>query len=348
MALTTFEPTSTNRCNISGDGDVYGPGIRLCYYLQWLSVILTPYLTPSSSHKHPDPRQHKYKYTNPDLSSIRITTLILTISIYTTTLITLTKTALLIPEYHIIYSLTLLLPLGYLSLPIPTLLSKPSSHPTKTTTKIQISTPTLITQCLLWILITLIQPPLWFLLADHGSIPNCNIYVFLVFGGVSIYSRTWRTVFKIGSVLSAVACLFTILKGGLWVWGRVCSRIDFEDESEGEVEKGGEGKDEMREKEVEEMNQVLRWPLTAFQLATGILAIAQTEMTIRINGIDVPASLATTGQMIPLVTGVATLLATVGQGVWSWVLLVRKRGEKVKKMKNSSGGSEDSELSKVV
>ena len=48
-ALTQFDPADPTSCKIIGDPDIYGPGIRISFYLQWVSLMLAIWLAPETT-----------------------------------------------------------------------------------------------------------------------------------------------------------------------------------------------------------------------------------------------------------------------------------------------------------
>ncbi|KAH8646470.1 hypothetical protein BGZ60DRAFT_535607 [Tricladium varicosporioides] len=335
LAFTSFEPNSGNPCRIKGDIDIYGPGIRLCCYLQWISIILTPYLLPPSSQKH-------FPY-------IRTTANGLIIAIYATTLANLPRSlnptnincltsqlsvptqpkpgSLIILEAQLIYSLTFLLPFSLI--PTSPLLFRKSRY-------------SLLIQAVLGLMINFAQPWLWFKAVEMGRLEACDVKVFMLVVPVGVYGK-WETVFKVVSVLCAVLGFVMMIGGLLWAWNQwkrqsdenaakdiLRHNSDFIEDG-GFIwmaciqgQKGGDAVSRLpnsREEQdcEDDVQKMLRWPFAAAKLLSGSLAIIQTELMIRINHIDASAPLTSSGQMIALVMGIVSLLVTLGSGLLFFV-----------------------------
>ncbi|KAH8647594.1 hypothetical protein BGZ60DRAFT_227661 [Tricladium varicosporioides] len=324
-ALTYFDhprtdPTGANPCHILGDIDVYGLGYRLSFYLQWLSMVLAPYLLPPESQLH-------------FLAIFRTTTNALTIAVFANTLNTLSFTPpspqpysgpLIILETHIIYTLAFLLPLSLVPI-------SPSA--------LRASKYSLLTQATLGCMIVFAQPWLWFIGIDIGKRAGCDVKVFLLVGHVTIYNKGWSIAFKVGSILSVLAATHIVLKGLNWIrnWltenkaKRAWSSNDIEraGDSAGRLEPrlDGEGsalRSFSNDQKEETPTIWVKLLLTGFQLISGGVAILQTEMTIRINDVDLYAPLRSSGQMIPFVIGVVTILVTFGKGLLLFVAWCEK------------------------
>ncbi|KAH8647603.1 hypothetical protein BGZ60DRAFT_521269 [Tricladium varicosporioides] len=290
--LTTFTPAppnSTSICFIKGDADVYGPGIRISYYLQWFSVLLATHIAPT---------QIQYS---------RYASNIVTISVLASTFFSFRHKSgsgsheenLIALEYPILYSLVFVLTLGF----IPTserLLRKSRGN--------------IATMGVFWAVIVFIQCWLWFKGVDMGKKEGCILRVYFLFWEVNIYNSKWRTFFQMESVVTtAIGAIFMLLKflKHCVKFGRIMKAIFRNDQS---IPR--ENSSIVDDKAGEE---IARWILTGFLLLLGVIAIMQVERTIKINSIDLKVSLTDSGQFIPLVAGIWTVLATLGSWLMAWM-----------------------------
>ncbi|KAH6665972.1 hypothetical protein B0J14DRAFT_204419 [Halenospora varia] len=341
-ALTYFAPTRTNPCRIGGDIDIYGPGARIGYYLQWLSIFLAIYILPKSS-------QAYY------LPIFRVTTTVLAVAILITTVTNLIRSSdtspespfgpvptqldtppLIILDAHIIYSLIFLLPMSLFPI------SFDAIHESKYS---------LFAQMLVAWITNLAQPWLWFKGVKLGNKEGCDVRIALIMGSVSVYNTAWERLFRGASVIAVILVIVAVFTVSikLWTWRdvekerEIMKRMGLEHNaamvraireiSAAEKEEGEDSNNSATSsrtivklrivelepvKEAKKVEGMLRWPLMVRQVLGGGLAIVQTEMTIRTSGIEFETVLTSSGQMVALVIGVATLLITLGHGVSSW------------------------------
>ncbi|KAH6665976.1 hypothetical protein B0J14DRAFT_204911 [Halenospora varia] len=309
--LTTFAPAppnSTSICDIKGDVDVYGPGIRFSYYLQWFSVLLATHIAPT---------QIQYS---------RFASNIITVSVLVNTFFSFRHKSgsgsheenLIALEYPILYSLVFVLTLGF----IPT-----------SAKRLRKSRGSIAILRVFWAIVVFAQCWLWFKGMDIGKKEGCVLHVYFLFWKVNIYNWKWRTVFKIQSVVTtlvgAVFMPHKFLKH--WATLRRITKAIFgnhqnvpNETSSIEVDKPGE--------------KIARWALTSFLLFFGVIAIIQVEMTIKVNTIGLKVSLTDSGQLVPLVAGIWAVLATFGSWLMAWMEGRYREKEK----------SQDSEIRQIV
>ncbi|KAI9778730.1 MAG: hypothetical protein M1839_007961 [Geoglossum umbratile] len=185
VANTRFNSTEGS-CEILGDADVYGPGIRLGYYLQWVAVLFATWMAPDQA------------------KTARTAANIITIAVFANTFRGATHGSLVAAEWWIVLWLTLVLSL----LNFPT--DKVSFNQ---------STGSIGVMLLLWCMITSAQPWLYFRGLDNGHKTGCVVKVFF-FTGINVYNHVWRTFWKIGSVIECLVGFSFFLGGiGVILWG---------------------------------------------------------------------------------------------------------------------------------
>lgn len=180
-AYSTFADGPGN-CQIIGDPDVYGLGIRLNYYIQWVAVVFASWIAPDQ------------------VQTAQFTSSIVTISVYTNTFHGVMYGSLIAAEWWIVYSMTFVLTLGYI----------PTSR-----TSLQSSAYSLRFLGLLWYMIIFAECWVWFKGVDIAHKEGCVIKVFAIFFEVDVYNNRWRTFFKIQSVASCIVGII-FLPGGLF------------------------------------------------------------------------------------------------------------------------------------
>jgi hypothetical protein len=179
LILALISPAATyskfadgpGNCQIIGDPDVYGLGIRLSYYIQWAAVVFASWVAPD--------------LVQPALLS----SIIVTISVYANTFRGVTYGSLIAAEWWIVYFMTFGLTLGYI----------PTSR-----TSFQSSAYSLGVLSLLWSMIIFAECWVWFKGVDIAYKEGCVIKVFAIFFEVNVYNNRWRTFFKIQSVASCI------------------------------------------------------------------------------------------------------------------------------------------------
>ncbi|CZR58246.1 uncharacterized protein PAC_08137 [Phialocephala subalpina] len=257
-----------NNCQVIGNADVYGIGIRLNYYLQWAAIVVATWIAP--------------KQVEPG----RLNSHIVTISVYTNTFIGVAHGSLIVVEWWIVYFMTFVLTLGFV--PVNTVLLKRPIY-------------NLGFLGLLWSMIIFAACWLWFKGVDIDHKDGCMVKVFLFFFKVNVDNKKWRTIFEIGSVISCFVGTIFLLVSLFRVYIYAFRR-------KGDGRSEGESRDEKG-------SFYVKSGLTAFQLLFGAISILQIEMTMKINNVDVSASpLVSSGQLIPFVMGICTLVAVFAAG----------------------------------
>jgi hypothetical protein len=276
-AATPFASFPPKSCSIRGDPDIYGVGIRLNYYLQYVSLLLLPYLSSS-------PESYA-------LQATLQTTNILTISIYTCTLLTLSPSTLVALEWWILYFLTFMPFIGFVS--NKTILMKRSVAGLGFTG-------------FLWCTLSFAGCWVWFVGVDYGQRAGCEVKLFFFFHAINLSDKIWRIIFKIASVVACVLGVFVLGSYFIRFWNKVTKK-----ECDVEVKDidtpAGIGDND---------TGVLRVGMTMFQLLFGIFAIVQVEMTLKSNHVDLPGSpISAMGQLIPFVGGIYTFIVVLYSGL---------------------------------
>jgi hypothetical protein len=256
-------------CQILGDSDVYGLGIRLNYYLQWAAIVFATWIAPEQ------------------VEPARLTSNVVTIAVYVNTFLGVRHDSLIAAEWWIVYFMTFVLTLGFI--PTSTILLRKSIY-------------SFGFLGLLWSMIIFAECWVWFKGVDIGHRDGCIVKIYFLFFKVNVENKTWRTMFKIESI---VAC---VVGAGVLLYGLFLLYSGWFGEK---VDDGGTTKAKNEKATIYTLNGMLM----AFQLVTGALAILQIEMTLKINDIDIQgAPLTSSGQLIPFVAGIFTLAATFGAG----------------------------------
>ena len=155
---------------------------------------------------------------------------------------------------------------------------------------------------MLWSLILFVNCWVWFRGADLGRKDGCDVKIWLFFRAFSLYGSGTRLAFRILSALGAAAGLVTALCGTAALGWNIA--IAF---AHGNKE-GDEESDQPQGVKAAMLS-------TATILIFGAVAITETEMTIRSNDIEFAEHLGSSGQLLPFVLGILTLVVTAGTGL---------------------------------
>ena len=316
-AATRYAEGSGN-CEIVGDADVYGLGIRLNYYLQWVAVVFATWIAQEQ------------------VEPARLLSYSVTVSVYVNTFLNVSHGSLVAVEWWIVYSMTFVLTLGFI--------------PTKTI----LSNRTWFSFGILgfiWLMIVADQLWVWFKGVDVGHKEGCAVKVFVLFCTVNVENPKWRAVLRTGSVVACVLGVGFLVLGifrlgrsmlgkqgdnaihnrtvvdnggnGSATDGRVggCRTADENRSDENRSDEnrsdenivGDRAGDDMSESDrsvddKEDDTWTLKAGITVFQFIFGAFAIVQVEMTMKINNVDVSTTpLTSSGQLISFVAGIFLL-----------------------------------------
>ncbi|KAH8897665.1 hypothetical protein GQ53DRAFT_884401 [Thozetella sp. PMI_491] len=280
-------------CELVGDSDLYGPGVRVSYYLFLTSAILAV-----MTHK-----------TGPIIDCAKAVN-ILTFSILVVLIRNTTQGSFVAIEWFLTYPVILITFFGTLAaLPI---------HEHR---------GTLLCFGFVLTLLTAVQPWLYWTRMYQGRNEACPTLYWL-FGTRDFFGPTWTMFFKVFSILSCVAGVVIFLIFGViaaWNSAREC------------LQPAQAARDEemMRlypnpefvypvypppPQPPKTSRIVLRVSGIFLLISAGVLTIAMTEKTLRLNNItfqDTPID--STGQLIPFVGSLLTLGSTI------WACLCGKR-----------------------
>lgn len=280
--------TQTPDCRINGDPDVFSPGLRLSFYLQWAALVLQVFC--------------RFEASAATRSAAVTTVSAVTIN----TLRSLYHESLFAVEWSMLYAILNLLVSW--NLPI-----------TDATRRELYKTGG--TYFVLFIILALYQimcPYVVFHAWEYGRQPGCSVKVWTA---IDAYSEGWITFIKIAWVLASVilgtlyltAAFYTLSK---WLasWGFRSTRIS---QLISTLENGldVDGRDVC--------GTGWEWCLRFAALLAGAIGIAFLESTITENRIGFEDTQWTdSGQLVPLLVGVFSLVATVLDAVRAHVQVV--------------------------
>ncbi|KAF2666557.1 hypothetical protein BT63DRAFT_427006 [Microthyrium microscopicum] len=269
-ALTHFASPTT--CLIIGDPDVYGPGIRLSFYLQWAAILLATTVAPSGA------------------SFARTTTNILTISVFANSLRGFSNGGLVAAEWWIVTFLCFFLNLG----------NWPSSRQA-----LRESVASIGVSLCIYAMVMCMECWVWFRGLDigHGrENGDCEVKISVFFHPVDVYDHGWRTAFKVLAAVDMVAALvFAVVGIGILLLSLAVPFFDVEEYMQHWVD----GDDRRM------VSVVVKCLLSVFQMILGAFSIAFVELTIKFNDIQLPQGYTSSGQLIPVLIGVLTLASAV-------------------------------------
>jgi hypothetical protein len=296
-------------CELIGDTDVYGIGVRISFYLNWAAAFIAMMFNMHEEHK-----------------GVRRAINAIAIAVVTNTIINATKGSFANLEWYIVFTLVLVLPF---------LVAIPFSW---TAMKDDILGLSLL--MLLYLIYGVIQPWLYFVIPRQGYKEGCPARIFL-FAPVDLYNPHWVGFTKAMAILSCitsavgipvVCCIILYgLYGGWKKPAKVAKKKPPNDANNGTGAAHNPSDLESHDphdvkKQLADLKKVLK-PLGIFFKIylgfSGASSIAFVEETIRINHIDLSdASIRSTGQLIPFIVGVFSLVAVMWNGIKQW----RKKG----------------------
>ncbi|RPA79102.1 hypothetical protein BJ508DRAFT_416186 [Ascobolus immersus RN42] len=174
-ALSKFredENGAEKTCVIEGDNEIYGRGIRISLYMQWVAAIISTWVCPD-----------QIKWT-------RTGTNIVAFAVIISTLKGGNDGGLLVPELFIVTNLVFTLNLFNIP-PNKALLRK--------------SVASLGAMLGIWSIAFFAAPWVWFKNVEQGRKAGCAVSLWFVFAPVNIYSKGWGVFFKISAVFEVVA-----------------------------------------------------------------------------------------------------------------------------------------------
>lgn len=89
--MTEFDPNDPKSCQIIGDSDIYGIGIRISFYLQWASLMLAIWLAPETT------------------KNIRVSTNIVSVALFINVFRSVNSDSLVLLEFYLVSWMTIIL-----------------------------------------------------------------------------------------------------------------------------------------------------------------------------------------------------------------------------------------------
>jgi hypothetical protein len=271
-------------CDIIGDPDTYGIGVRISFYLNWAAAFLALLFNLHDEHKG----------SRRAINAIAI-------AVVTNTLINTTKGSFAMLEWYIVFTMVLILPIT---------VSVPFSWTAIKDDMIGISC-----LLLLYSIYGVIQPWLYFTIPRQGYKDGCPAKIF-VYAPFSLYNTHWvgftKAMAILGSISSAIFILVFLSSICYGIWDGLRSEPS---QTKDPGRTTSEDPDQIDK-------AVLKWIARVVKLGIGFSggsSIAFVEETIRINHIDLSgAPLTATGQLIPFVVGLFSVVAVMWTCIKRW------------------------------
>ncbi|KAI5777521.1 hypothetical protein EDC01DRAFT_635678 [Geopyxis carbonaria] len=283
-ANTRFASEPADSCQILGDGDVYGLGIRLGFYLQWLSFTLALVFNREEAH------------------SVRVSFNIFSIAVLFNTFLG-AKDSIMVVEWYIVFNMTVILSIVTMFCGV----GPRTSH------------GSLVVSAAICTVANLAQPWLWFKALDSGrdNKLHCPLKVTFLGAPVNAVGRGWVIFNRVVALscisIALIAISFILLlvyssASGTTIsqtWNILKQKLGLPEEEE--VLNDAEA------------NAKANFPLIGIPLMQtlfGLIAILQVELIISRNHIDMSGSpLNASGQLIPFIMGCTTLFRIIWKSV---------------------------------
>ncbi|KAH8803252.1 hypothetical protein F5884DRAFT_861577 [Xylogone sp. PMI_703] len=279
---TTYN-TSTSSCTIVGDPSLYGGGIRSSFYFLFFSGILASLL----------------KFEAELTLARRLYNLISIATIISLYANSAKNDTFLAFEWFLVFILVIL-PL-FVTVPLERLFQRPDK----------------LSLALLFIFYSvffLIQPWVYFFQLSQGQKSGCTATLCVFFSQVDIHDSHWISFLKASSIIAACG-------GFVWICTSLTSiLLGIRKTSTGkDLEKLGDDQGE----KVESFKLPLSWHIGVrfASLFLGCCGIAFVEITLKLNEIHFSSngSLIETGQLIPFLAGLLSLLNTMWGALGLWL-----------------------------
>jgi hypothetical protein len=272
-------------CDIIGDPDTYGIGVRISFYLNWAAAFLALLFNLHDEHKG----------SRRAINAIAIV-------VVTNTLINTTKGSFAMLEWYIVFSMVLILPLTA---------SIPFSW-----TAIKDDIIGISCLLLLYSIYGVIQPWLYFTIPRQGYKDGCPAKIFL-YAPFSVYNTHWVGFTKATAILGSISSAILILVFLSSIYHGILDGLRAEPPQTKDPGKTTSG-------HLEQIinKTVLKWSARYLKVVigfSGASSIAFVEETIRVNHIDLSgAPLTATGQLIPFVVGLFSVVAVMWNCIKRW------------------------------
>jgi hypothetical protein len=285
LAGSRYANDDPKNCQIIGDTNIYGLGIRLAYYLQFTAAVLSPYLAPNQ------------------LSNICLSFGAITLASFAAVYENAVQGYFIAVDWHVTVMLTLGLGLatfffnpGLREVTMPSRLASTVSsiYPVWTGGEIKKSFYGPWGAMSLLIAMDFLTAPWMYWKGNYqANKDDCNVYFYLSIGAfafwVNIYNRKWIIAIKVLSVLGTFLGGLSILYGSrlLLLAGR--TRIT-------------------KEECTDTGSKWMRAVYSFVQLFVGGWTIALIEITLLRNDVDLSGTpITSSGQLIPLLMGALSL-----------------------------------------
>jgi hypothetical protein len=276
-AYTHFDKDQPDKRHLIGDPDVYGIGVRLGFYLQYLALLISLWANPEAA------------------NSVRSGLSIFTLAVFTNVYRTMSwEGSIVMPEILIIGSMTIGLTAS--TLPDFILFTTKNSELSLWWMLGMLCVGTL---SLLWVFFTKL---------NNGLKPDCDVFVLFMFIPIKASNKTWQTFMKVG------ICLVLPGAAGLAIYSPVAfyrhyKKNNFGLGNEGNISEGDIDidcdADSVALQVFMGLVKRIAFFFTFVRLLIAAVSIAQVEYTIKKNQIDMSsAPITSTGQFIPLLIGV--------------------------------------------
>ncbi|KIW17994.1 hypothetical protein PV08_02280 [Exophiala spinifera] len=314
-------------CSFQGNGDMYGLGIRLGFYIQWFSSIFARWLVPTR-HRRPkaeDPMKEEawgLSFSNNIFSAATFTALVI--------LISNDVESLQIVEIYIV----LLLTFGYSLFLIPIYLWRmcTGNNPAWDPTRWPVTTPSPVESVLRFLLISAVAAfQIWFWGARVPQLDglHCSEYGYLM-TKVRLNLPAMRVINLLLYIAVLIFCLYFLFR---WIPGPM------PEDPQAKKRRKQEARDKYSF--IRRRRKILLQNIgIVLSLVVAVTVVAATELTIKWNHIQGVNSLASAGQSIPFAIGVALFIR-----IWYVYLFKEPDPEGQEHRKPQDGDSDDSSWS---
>lgn len=305
VAKTIYTNSTPDPCQITGDVDVYGIGIRLNFYLQWGATFLAILLNLGE-----------------DARSIRIGSNIVIIAILTNLFMGLSSNSIIMIEYFIVLGLVLFM----IFFNFPAMFEEVENTDMEMGIKL-----------ILIAVYTCLNPWLFFKGFGYGLKDGCRAYIW-AYQNIDVTSQRWLSfgrifgcmAIPIGSICGATGLhrLYKGIREGL---------IQKESKGQEHSKKVKSGilriilnpTQAFGDEHEDHVRRYMRWFFAFVHLSVGAIFIASIEETILVNGIDLSAAkLTDSGQFIPLLAGIMGLVCVLWSAIKENVGINKRKEEK--------------------
>ncbi|KAK0732037.1 hypothetical protein B0H67DRAFT_92649 [Lasiosphaeris hirsuta] len=271
MQVTHYE---TGSCQIIGDPDLYGIGVRVSYYLAFASGVIALLFGNARA-----------------VEDVKKGNAIVGFSLFIILVRNARQGSLAVLEWELVFTMVfLLMSAAYGPLCVF------GDRATRAVLSI------------VYGLYSVLQPWVFFSLADQGRKEGCELRMFL-FAYFDFYNTHWVGFLKFQSILITIVGVFFL---GFGVLNTVRAVKDiYYGRNSGNSGNRDDGEDSDSDSDEDGQRDIFRG-FAVISVASGSIAIAFTEKLVSGNNIDLSeASFTSTSQLIPFLVGVASFFSTV-------------------------------------